>query len=300
MGSSNSTTLNTQQILEEQTNNIVTNVLHKYSTSVSVAQLIDINCTQEQLANVTNACNREKENYYKMQIRMAELGRSMPEYREDPETSVCTFCSAIGVNQDAIVNITTDTNTSEQIASDIKSEMLNKLQSAIDTKSSGPFLSLSDTDITNITNIKNSVTNNFNNSIVNETLLNYTYSQTVKGSGVKIIKTNQKLLASGMSKNIISNLLNNDQSFKASVDSLDTIKSEQTNVVDSLGNTLSNIVGSVTSMFGSIWIVMLIIGVFIFMMFKDIILCLPPLAFTPLCKSNSSSQSPQQPYQQQP
>lgn len=302
MGASSSTSINAQTVLEDITTNIVSNVLNKHSTSVSVSQDFDFSCDPDVYINAGKLCTQDKANYYNMVSAITLAGKDPPPpYNEN--IGPCTFCSAVGVSADAVVSISSDSTNTAKIANDIKTEMLNKLQNAIDTKSSGPALSFNDTDIMNLTNIKKSIQNNFKSDIVNETILNYTYRQSVRSTNQSIKNINQKLVASGISKSIISNLMDNDSTFKSSIDSLNTVKSVQTNFVDSIGNTISNVIGSITSMFGSIYIIIVIVAIVIFIMFKDIILCLPPLTFTPLCKKNNSNntqyqQQYQYPYQQ--
>lgn len=301
MGATNSTSTNIQTILEEETNNIVTEVLTKNSTSVSVSQEINIRCDNDVYNNIAKLCAEENKYYAEMNSRVVERGFVNPNLTVKQGTSVCDLCSATNINQNAVVNISTDNTTTDKIANDIKAEMVSKLQKEIDNKSDGALFSDNSTNLTNLSDIKKSVENNFKNTVVRETILNYSYSQTTTSNNAKISNVNQTIVASGISKNIISNLMDTDQSFKSAIESLDKIKNKETNVVGvvgetasdvakTIGNTVTGVTDSLASMFGSIWIVILIIGVVIFIMFKDIILCLPPLAFTPLCKSNSSTQ----------
>lgn len=309
MGANNSTSINAQTILEEATTNIVSNVLNVHSTSVSVDQDFNFSCDPDVYINAGKLCEQDKANYYNMVTAITLAGRDPPPpYNEN--VGPCTFCSAVGVSADAVVSISSDSTNTAKIANDIKNEMLNQLQNAIDTKSSGPVLSFTDTDIVNLTNIKKSIQNNFKSDVVNKTILNYTYKQSIKSNNQSLKNINQKLVASGISKSIISNLMDNDSTFKSSIESLNTVKSVQTNPIDSIGNTISNVVGSFTSMFSSIYIIMVIVAIVIFIMFKDIIFCFPlinltPLRFLNLCKKNNTNNNnnqyqPQYPYQYQP
>jgi hypothetical protein len=299
MGATNSTSNNIQTVLEEETNNIVTEVLTKNSTSVNVSQNIDLSC------DIGELCLKENEYYAEKNARVMERGFPNPNLGPRPGTSVCDLCSAVGINQSATISISTETAVTDKIANDIKAEMITKLQKEIETKSAGALLSDNSTELTNLSDIKKSVENNFNTTIVRDTILQYSYAQNIKLKNVRAANINQTIIATGISRNIISNLMETDKSFKSAIDSLDKIKSKETNAVGIVGETISDVAGtigktvssavdSIASAFGGIWIFILIIGAFIFIMFKDILLCLPPLSlFTSLCKNNQPSPSGQ-------
>ena len=281
MGASSSKTESSVDIANTVVTNVVTNVLTKNKVTASGTQTIDISCDQHSFDMMTAACSKDTDNMMKwLAIDNTLTGAEKQQIIAKGPAS-CDACTFSGnASQDMAISITAQDAQDNSIANSIKSQLSAKIDDALKNSISGTIGAAS-SKVTALTNIKNYVDNKFETNIVNETLKQFAFSQSIKVTNQKTTGAlSQKLVANVMASNIVNNAISNDSSLKSDIEKATKAEATTTGAIDSIM--------SMVKLLGGLWIVgafiALIVGAFIVVKFK--LYCMfPPLAG--MCAMNS-------------
>lgn len=282
MGATSSKTQSSVDIANSFVTNVVTNVTNKNKVTTSASQNMEFSCSDAVKVNSDNACSKLiSEN---TSIIMADPSLSVSDkikLRDSYHPSVCDACTISGnISQESIISITTDDISNNSMANSIQAELSSKINDQLKNTISGTIGAAS-SKVEALTTIKNYVDTKFDTNIVNESLKQFAFSQTIKSTNMNTTgMITQKLVANVVATNLVTNAIQNDAKLKAAVDKATTAESSTTGAIDSIM--------SAVKLLGSLWIVLgfiaLIVGGFIVVKFK--LYCMfPPLAS--MCAMNS-------------
>lgn len=197
----------TIESIKEVVTSSVTEVLRNNNVqTTSIKQDMDISCSKPYYDLVVNLCNEKKKEYTDNNIS----------FNEDL-IPACVACSFTDVTQKATLSINVSDVVNNTIANNIKTSIVNKLDTDIK-------YSADDNDIIeNKTIIRNRVETNFNTQIVNDTINMFIFEQKIKATNMKLKSVNQSLVVTAIVDNIVNNFINNDVEFKSAVESIDRI-----------------------------------------------------------------------------
>ncbi len=261
LGESKTTIKNTTDVLNEAITNITTSVLNSNSTAVSSAQLIDLKCDPMVAIKAMEICANST----------------------NPD---CNVCTASDLNQEITLSINMQNVNNNTVATQIKDEINAKLEKEVQNVKGASFMTKTKTDIENLSTIKNKLLRNYNNNLVNDSIKNFAFSQTIKSENVKTNKISQKLVATVIASEIVNNALNNDANFKQDIAALDKIKNTETGLFQDIGSSISGIIGTtfsgVKDLAGTLFqgaMGMFIIGLIILgvLLWSGVLCAVPPL-----------------------
>ena len=247
MGASTSKTESITETVNNIVNNVIMTSITKNSTVSSSTQDINIECTDEQLKLAVNSIDI----YNKSIMKNPNLVNKLV-YPD--------LCSATNINQSAIITMDTSmankTKMSNEILQNIKNELDTKLKS-IQSDSIG----YSDTQIDQFNKIVNSFNSNITINDIAETITTSTSNQKITSKGTAMKNVNQNFVTNMMTSAITDKILSNAD--RAVIDTVSSSGLDITkqNLVDSAGNAISNIFGSMYFVF-----ILIFIGAVFFML----------------------------------
>lgn len=261
MGAKTSTLQNSTDILIDRITKITTNVLNTNQVSSSAYQSINVETDPEVLKSAAQECQKMKSDYETNYIKLAQINPNLAStmsLKFNPESySVCTIGNVSNINQSQVISINLDDNSINNVSNSIKDEIISTIQKEINA-SEGGTIGYSNTDINNLTTIKNVIRNNFDTSVINQTIRIFSNSQNISGRNVSIMNINQSIVSNAIASNVVNNLINSSQEFKTALSELNTSKYKSTSLITDAGDALSNIIKSATG-FYIIFIIIFII-----------------------------------------
>lgn len=219
MGATQSSTKTSVDIANEFVSNISIGVITKNSTTAAADQSIDVECTDVAFKAMTDACNTDTANRNALIALMIPKNAELAAKMSESEPASCHMCDVTNISMDMNVAISTSAIADNTIANQIKSELTAKLEAATKNSTLGG-IGLTDSQVEATTKIKNHIENNFNTSIVNETLNSYSFTQTLKAKNSKLNNINMKLVGTALGSAIVKNALATSADLKGAIDAV--------------------------------------------------------------------------------
>lgn len=223
MGATQSSTETSTDIATSVISNIATSVVNKNTTTVNSSNDITAECTDVAFTAAVNACSIDTRELNKL------IATASPETQKilikSGKPSSCSMCSLQDVNLDTNVAINVSAINNNKIADEIKNELTSKLEQMVKNKTEGG-IGLTDSQVTAITKLKTYVETNFDTKLVNETLNNYTFTQTLNAKNQNISRVNMKLTGTVLGATMIDNAIKRDANVKTLIDAAVTTSAD--------------------------------------------------------------------------
>jgi len=133
----------------------------------------------------------------------------------------CNMCSLSDVNMDTNIAINVTAISNNKIADAIQNELKSKLEEMVTNKTEGG-IGLTDSQVSAITKLKTYVETNFNTEIINKTLNNYTFTQSLNAENQNVSRINMKLTGTVLGTAMIENAVKHDSSVQSLIDAVVT------------------------------------------------------------------------------
>jgi hypothetical protein len=197
---------NTIVKLKEIINNVTTEVIKGLKVDTTIVDIdLTVGCDLEVYNEAVRLCNLKKEEY--------ALANKIFDKKKIP---VCQACSFTDINQSIIVTINSQDIENNTIANGIKDGITNKLNTEIS------YLGTQNKNKAgSMTIIRDIIQNNFDTELVNNTIKNFSFKQSITILNMQAKNINQVLVATVISNTIINNLIENNQTFNNAVKVLD-------------------------------------------------------------------------------
>ena len=252
MGATQSSTQTSTDIATSVISNVVVNVINTDSTTVNASNDLIADCSSDVNIAATQACSSDT-------IAIAKLiANASPEIAKIlnnsmPPASCSMTCQATDIDMINNVNINVSSINDNTLANKIKSDLTAKLEQLVTNKTDGG-IGLTTSQVDAITKLKTYVENNFDTKIVNETLKNFTFTQTIKATNQKISRVNMKIASTVLGNAMITNAVKNDSKVQSLIDAAVTTTAETSGFNFSLFGGIAGIVGFLAIVFIIIFI----------------------------------------------
>ncbi len=195
--------------LKKIINNVTTEVLKGLTVNTTaVFQEMNISCDKIVYDEAVRLCKIKKELY--KQYNIPFNSKLIPE---------CMACSASDVHQNATIVVNSSDVENNAISNGIQSGLSNKLNDEV------VFLNTQGNNdkATSMTVIRDIVKNNFNTKLINETIKNFTFEQTMDMRNLQVNKINQILVVNVIADTLINDLIDTNSEFNNAVEILDGV-----------------------------------------------------------------------------
>jgi hypothetical protein len=199
---------NTIVKLKEIINNVTTEVIKGLKVDTVIVDMdMNVGCDLEVYNEAVRLCNLKKEEY--------ALTNKIFDKKKIP---VCQACSFTDLKQDIIATIKSQDIENNTIANGIKDGLTNTLNTEIS------YLGTQNKNKAgSMTIIRDIIQNNFDTELVNNTIKNFSFKQSITILNMQAKNINQILVATVISNTIINNLIENNQAFNNAVKVLDEV-----------------------------------------------------------------------------
>ncbi len=224
MGATQSSTQTSTDVATSVISDVVVKVITKDSITASGSNELILDCSEGVNIAATQACSADTQAITKL------ISTSTPEIAKIlsnslPAASCSMTCQGTDINMTNNVNINVSSINDNSLANKIKSDLTAKLEQMVTNKTEGG-IGFTDSQVNAITKLKTYVETNFNTQIVNETLKNYTFTQTIKATNQKISKVNMSIAGTVLGSSMIANAIKNDSNVQSLIDAAITTTAE--------------------------------------------------------------------------
>lgn len=262
MGGGQSKTETVSDFATTVVTNVVVNVTNKYKTTTNSTQKVKIRCDNDVYQNCISSCAEATASYESMLGKLVKAGAingsEMVSLLSTYDSPACRCCSVANVDQSMVMNITTTDINDNDIANSIQSGIVNKLDEMLTSGTSGT-VGWGESEIASATKIKSIVENNFDTNIVNETLRQFNFDQTLEAENGSIRDVSQMTVATLVASNIVKNAIESNSELKTEVEKLakgsattSGVGDNMEGAVDSIATNLKDAIGSVAGMMSSL------------------------------------------------
>ena len=252
-------------VLNEFVTSVTNSVLNDFRSSTSTGQFINVSCDKEVAIKCRDLCAADISQYRADQVKLVSSSEELEQRVNNYVSAVCNCCTASNLNQNLMLNITTQAISDNTISNQIKTTMVNKLNQELEEINDGVIGGVTANYRNAVTNIRTKVENSFSNDIVNSTLNEFHFNQDITAHNESISDTSQTTVATILSTNITKNLLTNDATLDADLQTI--IKEKTSNIgiakdlLDTASGMFKTFMSGATMIYAVIAVVVVVLGV---------------------------------------